>query len=220
MEKKKIILVVFGLFLINLVCAVPNLGSIPPIPDHFYGTVIIDGNNTSAGTQINVYVGGILEENYNMTQAGQYNLYVNAGSIGEVIEFKISDKSAGTSTRQGGETVYLNLAITTTSTETTTTTSSGGGGGSSGGGGGGGSSVSSVTTPITSSQSDSSEPETGDSTEIQEAEQTSEKISPSITGAVTNFLKSEKNLTIIGALVLIVIGAMLIKFKPRKWKRN
>ena len=97
METKKVILLIAGFFLINLVFALPP---IPPLPDHFIGNVLIDGQNASVGTQIEVYVVSALESVYNVSEEGKYDLYVTTGETGNLIELKISDILAGSSTRQ------------------------------------------------------------------------------------------------------------------------
>jgi hypothetical protein len=213
---KKIILIFGCILIINIVYAAP------PIPNTFIGNVTIDGQPAPIGTQINIYVDSVFESSYNITEIGKYNLHVKTGNESNLpVEFKILNKTAGTSTRTNGDTIYLDLAITTTETSTdsseSSSSSSGGGGGGGGPSGGGSSGNSVLNTPVTSLQSDNSETETG--TENQETEN-SEDFSPSITGRVTNFLESGKNITIVGALVIIIIGVMLIKFKPQRWRKN
>ncbi|MFH1918145.1 MAG: hypothetical protein ABIJ14_03540 [Nanoarchaeota archaeon] len=220
-KAKKIILICFSFFLVSMVGAV-DLGSIPPLPDHFIGNVTVDGQSASIGTLIKVYVNSELEFVYNITQAGKYNLYVKTGISGNSIEFKISDKIAGTSNRSNGGIVYLNLAITTTSTETTTTTSSGGSSGG-GGGGGGGSTAPSVNLLLTNSTESNSTELSDSPTENSEIQEETQQ-NPSffrMTGVVTGFAKTKKGIATIFALIIILgIGVMLIKFKPQKWKKN
>jgi len=217
--KKEIVLIFLSVFFIGFVYALTP----PPLPDHFIGNVIIDGQNASVGTQIEVYVGSVLESIYNVTEEGKYDLYVKTGGTGDTIEFKVQDKLAGDSTRQGGETVVLDLSLTTTTT-TTPPSSSGSSGGSGGGGRGGGSGSSGgsssgggiISPPSTTEISElESDPE-GNTTQTSETEEQG-KTSFGITGAVVGFLDSGKGIIAIAFVIVLGIGMMLIKFKPLKW---
>lgn len=209
--EKGIILISLSIFLISLVYALTP----PPLPDHFIGNVIIDGQNAPIGTEIKVYVNSALESVYSVSEAGKYDLFVTTGSIGNTIEFKISDQLAGSSTRKGGETINLDLSLTTTTTTPPSSGSSGGSGGGGGSSGGSGGIISPPPTTIKESLSDTLENETQE----QESENL-EETSPEITGAVIGFLGSGKGISTIVIIVILVIGVILIKFKPQKWKRN
>lgn len=211
--KKEIVLIFLNIFFISLVSAVP------PIPDHFIGNVLINEQNASIGTQINVYVDDILEGTVITTIVGKYDLYVKNGDTDDTIEFKISDILAGNSTRQGGETIPLNLSITTT----TTPPSSGSSGSSGGGGGGGGGSPSYYASPQdTTPKNNFNFTELNleeNKTQSQETEE-QEEISPGITSAVVGFLGSGKGNIVIAFVIILGIGVMLIKFKPQKWTKR
>ncbi len=211
--KKEITLILFGVFLIGLVSAVP------PIPDHFIGNASIDGQDAPVGTQISVYVDSTLESVYDVIEAGKYDLYVKTGIAGtspSIIEFKILDKLAGNSTRQGGETIYLDLAVSTSTSSGTSPSSSGnpsgGGGGSSGGGFIPSSTQTNETNPTNLTTISDTEKEE-DKTETKDKE-----TKFGITGNVIGFLGSGEGIVAIIIVVVLAIGVILIKFEsPRKW---
>jgi len=220
METKKIILLAFVcLTLFSFVSAVP------PIPDHFSGNVLIDNQNAPIGTEIKVYVSGVLEKTYTVSTEGKYNIYILSGEINDLIEFKILDKSASDpQTRQGGENINLNLTTISTvvvappaSTPTSSDGSSGGGGG-----GGGSSSSSSIITKneIIQNETDLENPSSTEINEIKDLDEYDEK-TIGITGAAIGFFGSNKGITVIAIILIILgIGVVLIKFKRRKWKKN
>lgn len=233
--KKGMILVVFSVFLISFVSAAqPSLGSMPPLPDYFFGDVNIDGNEALIGTDIEIYVNSSLEKTYVMDKKGEYDLYVKSGNSGDEIKFKIQDiLAASLQERQGGAKENLDLSISTVSSNPSSSGSSGGsGGGSSGGGGSGGSSGESVSdsgstantfedsykdiTEISNEQNDS-----GNETEETDSEEISENLF-GITGAVIGFAKSKSGIgLIIGLFALLGIGVFYInKIKPLKWKKE
>ena len=215
MEKKKVILLVVCLFLINLVYAAP------PIPNHFIGNVTIDGQNAPVETLISIYVDSVLESVYSVSEEGKYDLFVKTGESGNEIEFKISDILAGTWNRSNGETVPLDLSIITTTTTPPSSGSSsgggsgGGGGGSSGGGGGG-----FVSSPSTTETNESSSDSEDVTQEENQEEEKQKKINPGITGAAIGFLGSGKGKIVIAFVIILGIGVILIKFKPQKWKKR
>jgi len=217
-KKKKIILFVLGLFLINLVyAAVPSFGSIPPIPDHFAGKVLIDNQNAPVGAQIEVYVDSVREFIYDITEQGKYDLYVTSGNYGDLIEFKILNKIAGSLTRQGGEVITLDLAITTI------TSNDGGssGGGGSGGGGGGGSGGSSGTGQVTPSISQQTDNNINTSQNTETKTENNKDVSLLTGSSILNFVTSGEGIAVLAGLILVVLaGVILIKHKPPKWKRN
>jgi len=210
--EKGIILISLSIFLISLVYALTP----PPLPDHFIENVTINGQNAPIGTQISIYVNSALESVYSVSEAGKYDLFVTTGSIGDTIEFKISDQLAGSSTRKGGETITLDLEISTI------TSSSGGSGGGGGGSSGVGSSSYSASPQDTTPKNNSNFTELNleeNKTQSQESEK-QEETSPGITGGVIGFLGSGKGIVAIIVLIILGIGVMLIKFKAPKWKRN
>ncbi|MEX2017581.1 MAG: hypothetical protein WD876_03850 [Candidatus Pacearchaeota archaeon] len=209
--KKEIILILFGVFLIGFISAQPSSGSIPPIPDHFIGNVVIDSQDALVGTQISIYVDAALESVYDITEAGKYDLYVKTGEAGDLIEFKIQDLLAGSSTRQGGETIYLDLIVSTITPPSSNPTG-GSGGGSSGSGGSG------ETISPSSSIDSSPGPEEEAETTQKRGEQT--ETSSGITGAVIGFLDSGGGIVTIIVILVLGIGVILIKFKAPKWKRK
>ena len=202
--KKEIALIFLSVFFISLVSA------IPPIPDHFIGNVTINGQDAPVETLISIYVNFSLESVYSILEEGKYDLYVTTESTNDIIEFKIQDILAGNSTRQGGETIFLDLSATIT----TPPPSSSGSSSSSGGGGGGGGYIS---PPITKTNESSGENLTNE--DSQEAER-QEEINPGITSAVIGFLDSGKGNIVIAFVIILSIGVMLIKFKPRKWTKK
>lgn len=208
--KKEIILILFSVFFIGFVCAV-DFGTIPPIPDHFYGKVTIYGNQAEIGTEIEVYVAGNFEKTHSITTKGEYDLYVTTEKFNDSIEFKILDKVAGTSTRGWGETTYLDLSIITTPSNPPSPP------GGNGGGGGGGFVSPSSTTGTSESGSGGSEENT---IETQETEEQMGEKQTGITGAVIGFLGSGKGIITIIIILILGIGVILIKFKTPKWKRK
>ncbi len=219
--KKEIVLIFLSVFFISLVYALPP---IPPLPDHFIGNVTIDGQNAVVGIQISIYVDSVLESVYNVTEAGEYDLYVATGESSDSIEFKILDEIAGTSitpTRQGGKTIFMDLSVIITPPSPPSSSGSsgggGGGGGSSGSSGGGGGFISPPTTETSGSGSSSGEEVVQE--ESQEIEEQG-AIRSGITGAAIGFLGSGKGIIVITVLVILGAGVVLIKFKPRKWTKN
>ncbi len=216
--KKEIILIIMGIFLISLVSASGHPGSIPPLPDHFYGNITLYGQSAPIGTLIEIYVGGIVEKNYNITQIGKYDLYVKTGETGELIEFKVNNKLARTSTRQGGKSTYLDLSVIKIISPPSGT--SGGGGGSSGGGGG------SIASPSSSSNSENTLPvnnSENNKTNIKKENKTKEQKNTGfgITGGVIGTLNSGKTIIAVVFLIILGIGVVLIKFKPlQKWTKK
>ena len=208
-KAKKVILIAFSILLIGFVCALIP----PPLPDHFYGSVTVYGNQADIGTKIEVRVAGVLEKIYNVTTKGKYDLYVKSGNISNGIEFKIDNKVAGSATRGWGETTPLDLSITTTTTPSSPPSSSGG----SGGGGGGGFVSPSSTTGTSESGSGGSEENT---IETQETEEQMGGKQTGITGAVIGFLGSGKGIITVIIVIVLGIGVILIKFKAPKWKRK
>ena len=208
--KKEIVLILFSVFFISLVCA---LGPIPPIPNHFIGDVVIDGQNAPVGTQISIYIDSTLESSVLTTIVGKYDLYVKTGINEDLIEFKIQDKLAGSTTRQGGETIYLNVSITTTTPPDDDSSESSD---EDGGGGGGGNYVAPIQ-PITLNETDTIS-EGINKTKVQKEDNQTPGIG--MTGAVIDFLGSGKGITIIMIIIILGIGTVLIKFKTLKWKRN
>jgi len=208
---KKVILISFSIFLVGLVYAVPDFGSIPPIPDHFSGDVTLYGQKAPIGTQISVYVDSILESVYNITEEGKYDLYAKTGGSNSIIKFVINDKVAGSSTRQGGESIILNLELTNTPVPSPPPSS----GGSPGGGGGSGGVI---THPVIINES-SPNTETNESQSQENKEQ--EKTSSGITGStVLDFAKSGTGIVTIIVVIVLGIGVILIKFKAPKWKKR
>jgi len=206
---KKVILISFSIFLISLVYA---LELPPPLPDYFYGNVIIDEQSAPIGTLIEVYVAGNLEQTYNVTQIGKYDLYATTGSINNTIEFRISDKIAGSSTRQGGKTINLNLSISTqVENPSSNTPSSSGGSGGSGG----------ITTPQTNVADESNLSAEVNESQNQENEEQEKTRGIGITGSVIKFLSSGTGIATIIVVIILGIGVILIKFKAlQKWKRK
>lgn len=56
--------------------------------------------------------------------------------------------------------------------------------------------------------------------QTQETEEQEATNTLGMTGAVVGFLESGKGITTLVVLVILVIGVILIKFRPRKWKRS
>lgn len=220
---KKVILISFSIFLIGLAYAVPDFGSIPPIPDHFSGNVTLYEQKAAIGTQISVYVDSMLDSVYNITETGKYDFYVKTGSENDAIEFKILDKLAGTSTRQGGEIIILNLELSSAPTPIPSSGGSSGGGGGGGGSSGGGGGIISSPPPIIINEptlgSETNENQSQESEENPEQEKTT--ATTGITGsAVLDFVKSGTVIATIIVVIALGIGMMLIKFKAPKWKKR
>jgi len=213
--KKEIIFIFLSVFFISLVYALPP---IPPLPDHFLGNVTINGQNAPVGTEIKVYVNNNLEDTVTINIVGKYDLYVKTGGTGDIIEFKVQDKLAGDSTRQGGETINLDLSLTTT----TTTPPSGGSSGSSGGGGGGGGGGSSGgSSSYSTSPQDTTPKNNSNFTELNlEENKEAQGVNLGITGGAIGSLGSGKGIIAIIFIIVLGIGVMLIKFKPRKWTKR
>lgn len=215
--KKEIIFVVMSVFLISLVCA--EYGSIPPLPDHFIGNVTLYGTEAPNGTEIMIYVAGNLESVYNVTEKGKYDLYVKTGNVNDNIEFKIFDKVANSSTRQGGKTKILNLELSNKISIPSVDSPAGSPGGGGGGGGGGGtpSVVKDLSYNITTNN-------TGLTYELQDNKseiKLDEEISTGfLTGAAIgtiDFIKSKTGIFVF--IVFLGTGVMLIKFRfpLKKW---
>ena len=85
--------------------------AIPPLPEKFSGSVTLDNAQAPINTEIRIYVNNAYKESYSLEEAGVYSLYVKDGDIGNKVEFKISNQTAGTSTRKGGAKTDLNLAV-------------------------------------------------------------------------------------------------------------
>jgi len=245
--KKETILIFLGMFLFfaNFVGANPPP---PALPDHFIGNVSVYGNPAPVNTTIEVYLNSELVSVYNISEKGEYDLYVKKGNAGDTVEFKINDKLAGSSTRQGGEIIYLNLEVTKEDPDDSdgSEDSSGGssGGGSSGGGSSGGGGSFSVTTTSDSNETNdtlnnsnlSDTPEnlnetqnsTDDSknTEENKNSTTEQRTSPGITGAAVGFVNKPSGKITIAFIALI--GALLIKFRHKlknpqslkKWRKS
>ncbi|HEA46601.1 MAG TPA: hypothetical protein ENH99_02360 [Candidatus Pacearchaeota archaeon] len=214
METKKIILLIVGLFLINLVYAL-GPPPMPPLPNHFTGDVTINGQNAPIGTPISIYVDSTPEGTVLTTIVGEYDLDVRTGSTDDVIEFKIQNILAGSGIRSWGETILLDLSITTA--PSSPPPSSGGGGGGSGGGGGGIISPPQPQAAETGGSSSGSEENTTQTRETKEQEATN---TAGMTGAVIGFLESGKGTAAIVIVIILVIGVILIKFGPQKWKKS
>ena len=104
-NKKLIILLIIGLFLINLVYALA-----PPIlPDHFKGNLIIDNINAPIGTEIEVKINDELKDTIFTTITGKYDLYVKVGNYNDNIKFKINGLETSTYQRTGGKTFNVDL---------------------------------------------------------------------------------------------------------------
>lgn len=220
--KKEIILVITSIFLISLVYAVPDFGSIPALPDNFKGNITLYGQSAPIGTLIGVYVAGIQDQTYNLTQTGKYDLYVKTGTLNDIIEFKIQDKIAGNSARQNGETILLNLELLNTPSAPAPSSSSSGSGG--GGSSGGGSSIislsSSSNSENTQSLNNSKNNETNNIKEENKKEEQKNK-GFGITGGVIGTLNSKKGIMAVVFFIVIGIGVILIKFKPlQKWTKK
>ncbi len=215
--KKEIILIFFSIFLIGLVSAVP------PIPDHFIGDVLIDGQDAPVGTLISIYVDSSLESVYDVSEAGEYDLYVTTGIVNSTfkskIEFKILDQLAGNYTRQGGEAIPLDLSVTTTPSKPPSPSSGGGSGGGGGGSGSGGGGFISPPPQVAETGGSSSVPEEN-TTETQETKEQEATNTVGMTGAVIGFLESGKGTAAIVIVIILVIGVILIKFGPQKWKKS
>ncbi len=100
------------LTLIILANTVYSLPAMPILPDRFFGTVLQDGNNLTAGTQITAKVAGIEDTPYTMTQNGYYDFFVKIGDSNDLIEFYIDGNLFGTATRSNGAKVNQNLSYT------------------------------------------------------------------------------------------------------------
>lgn len=225
---QKVVIVLSFISLISLVSA--DLGPVPLIPDRFLGDVTIDGQNAPVGTQINVYVNSVLVLNYTLDNIGGYNIYVKKGNVNDKIEFKILDKLAGSSTRKGGETINLDLSISTASVPVSQG-SSGGGGGSGGGSGGGNTGLignignntleNSSVFLIREEDNESKDEidEEGHSSNNSERQGSIARITGFVTG-FTGFLEPIGDLAFAILAIVLLIGVILIKFKNPKWKRR
>ncbi len=218
--QKKIVLILLGFLIFSFASA---LSSPPPLPNHFSGNVTLYGNAAPIGTLIDVYMEGTLEQAYNITQAGKYDLYVKTGNSGENIEFKINGKVAGIANRTNGEVINLNLELTSTPAPNTPPSSSSSSSGSSSGGGGGGSGGSIIpkNTSAENSTEDINEQMINQGFDNETVTETDNNAAVAgITGAVVGFARTGRGIVAIAAVIILTAGVMLIKFKPQKWKKR
>ena len=117
---KKII--IFFVFLI----ALETVFSMPGIPSDFYGTVKIGGQDAPIGTVITAYIDGQNYGSFTVTVSGKYGLFSitgddpdttsgkEGGVNGDTLTFKVNGQTVTqTGIWQQGESVELNLALTT-----------------------------------------------------------------------------------------------------------
>ena len=116
---KKII--IFFVFLI----ALKTVFSMPGIPSDFYGTVKIGGQDAPIGTVITAYIDGQNYGSFTVTVSGKYGLFSitgddldtsgkEGGVNGDTLIFKINGQTVmQIGTWQQGESIELNLALTT-----------------------------------------------------------------------------------------------------------
>jgi hypothetical protein len=219
--EKAIILVFLGIFLISSVYAAdsPDFGFIPPIPDHFCGDVILYGQSASIGTEVDVYVAGSLDQTYNISETGKYDLYVTIGTYNDTINFVINGGIVGTSLRQGGETIILDLELLDSPAPSSP---SGGDSGGGSGGGGGGSGGKSISTPTYITNEPGANDKKDNQTQENSAQPTRDNTDTGITGRIiADFLGSGKGITTIVIILALIVGVvMLIKFKAPKWRKS
>ena len=135
------------LVLAMLLWATPAL-AVPPLPQAFYGTVLINGSNALVGTVVSAKINGVNAGSYTTTVAGQYGnvathdylaVSCDGANDGDIITFYVQGVSTGlTATFEvGGGPTEKNLSVTI----------------SGGGGGGGGTITTTVTTNFFGTQS-------------------------------------------------------------------
>jgi len=113
--------------LVIIICPqIAQAQSVPPNPCKYHGTVTVNGEKAPINTLISAEIDGMTRGGVNITESGQYNLYV-FGTEGSTITFFVqtptmSDKVqvAATSDYVNAGDIELNLALiqSITSTET------------------------------------------------------------------------------------------------------
>jgi hypothetical protein len=172
----------------------------------WWGTVTINGVSGNNGAIVETYISGnkVATAIVGEYEKDYYLIHVE-GQEGNEVLFKINGFEAERA-NWSNEDHRLDLSVTIQESSSDNPPSSSGGGGSSSG------SEDIQNTPETSSSTSSNSEET-----IQTQETEEQETSPGITGAVVGFLGSGKGITAIVILIILGVGVILIKSKPRKW---